>query len=145
MDYLSDNQDGRHLSVYIYHQISSKFNLWSTFIKLLFMSEYGFCPVNDYKDIDKTDTCIPFSLVDIRRGPLSESDCSSIPLFLSRTLFIFVCLWPFLGCKMSWAGGFMSFVGGVYSPGAPDGSTGSGSGFKELRRRGHGLLEEPRI
>ena len=54
---LSDNQDGhqngRHLSVYtcghsnlvIYHPISSKFYIWATFIKLLFMSEYGFCPV----------------------------------------------------------------------------------------------------
>ena len=59
---LSDNQDGcqngRHLSVYscghsnlvIYHPISSKFHLWTTFIKLLFMSEYGFCPMNDYQD-----------------------------------------------------------------------------------------------
>ena len=59
---LSDNQDGHqngcHLSVYtcghsnlvIYHPISSKFHIWTTFIKLLFMSEYGFCPMNDYQD-----------------------------------------------------------------------------------------------
>ena len=59
---LSDNQDGhqngRHLSVYtcgnsnlvIYHSISSKFHIWSTFIKLLIMSEYVFCPMNDYQD-----------------------------------------------------------------------------------------------
>ena len=58
---LSDNQDGHqngpHLSVYtcghsnlnIYHPISSKFHIWTTFIKLLFMSEYGFCPMNDYQ------------------------------------------------------------------------------------------------
>ena len=55
---LSDNQDGRHLSIYtcghsnlvIYHPFSSKFYIWTTFIKLLFMSEYGFCPMNDYQD-----------------------------------------------------------------------------------------------
>ena len=59
---LSDNQDGNqnghHLSVYtcglsnlvIYHPISTKFHIWTTFIKLLFMSEYGFCPMNDYQD-----------------------------------------------------------------------------------------------
>ena len=57
---LSYNQDGRqngnHLSVgtcrhsyfVIYHWISSKFHIWTTFIKLLFMSEYGFCQMNDY-------------------------------------------------------------------------------------------------
>ena len=59
---LSDNQDGRQnghqLSVYtfghsnlvIYHPISSKCHIWTTFIKLLFMSEYGFCQMNDYQD-----------------------------------------------------------------------------------------------
>ena len=59
---LSDNQDGRqdgrHLSVYIcghsnlviYHPSSSKFQIWITFIKLLFMSEYGSCPMNDNQD-----------------------------------------------------------------------------------------------
>ena len=57
----SNNQDGRqngrHLSVYtcghsnlvIYHPSSSKFHTWTTFIKQLFMSEYGFCPMNDYQ------------------------------------------------------------------------------------------------
>ena len=61
---LSDNQDGRqnghNLSVYtcghsnlvIYHLISSKFYIRTTFIKLLFnfMSEYVFCQMNDYQD-----------------------------------------------------------------------------------------------
>ena len=59
---LSDNQDGRqndrHLSVctcghsnlVIYHRVSSKFHIWTTFIKLLFMSEYGFCSMNDNQD-----------------------------------------------------------------------------------------------
>ena len=59
---LSDNQDGRqnggHLSVYtfghsnlvIYHPISSKFHIWATFIKLLFMSEYAFCQIIDYQN-----------------------------------------------------------------------------------------------
>ena len=85
---LSDNQDGRqsgrHLSVYtcghsnlvIYHPISSKFYIWTTFIKLLFMSEYGFCPMNDYQDICQNGYP-PFSPQGIRRGPLSESDCYS--------------------------------------------------------------------
>ena len=57
---LSDNQDGRqndrqlsvctcgHSNLVIYHPFSSKFHIWTTFIKLLFMSEYGFCPMNDY-------------------------------------------------------------------------------------------------
>ena len=34
----------------IYHQISSKFHIWTTFIKLLFMSEYELCPMNDNQD-----------------------------------------------------------------------------------------------
>ena len=60
---LSDNQDGRHLSVYtcghsnlvIYHPISSKFHIWTTFIKLLFMTEYGFCQMNDYLDFSQNE------------------------------------------------------------------------------------------
>ena len=58
---LSDNQDGRrndhNLSVYtcghsnfvIYHPISYKFDIWTTFIKLLFMSKYVFCPMKDFR------------------------------------------------------------------------------------------------
>ena len=56
---LSDNQDDRqnrcslsvctcwHSNLVIYHPISSKFHIWTTFIKLLFMSEYVFCQIND--------------------------------------------------------------------------------------------------
>ena len=89
---LSNNQDGRqngrHLSVHtcghsnlvIYHQISSKTHIWTSFIKLLFMSEYGYCPMNDYQYFFHRD--IPFSLQGIRRGPLSKSDCSSFPLIV---------------------------------------------------------------
>ena len=86
---LSNNQDGCqngcHLSVctcghsnlVIYHLISFKFHIWTTFIKLLFMSEYGFCPMNDMiiKIVAKTD--ILFSLYGNMPGPLSESHCSS--------------------------------------------------------------------
>ena len=32
----------------IYHPISSKFHILATFIKLLLMSRYGFCQMNDY-------------------------------------------------------------------------------------------------
>ena len=47
---LSDNQDGRQLSVntfghsnlVIYQPISAKFHIWTTFIKLLFRSEQDF-------------------------------------------------------------------------------------------------------
>ena len=54
---LSDKQDGHHLSVctcghstlIIYNLISSKFHVWTT-IKLLFMSEYEFCLMNDNHD-----------------------------------------------------------------------------------------------
>ena len=37
-----------------------------------------------------------------------------------------------------WPGGFMLFV--VLCPGTPEGSTGSGSGFKRLRRRGNDIV-----
>ena len=73
---LSDNQDGNHLLVctcghsnlVIYHSISSKFHIWTSFIKLLFMSEYGFCLMNNNKDCRKMD--IPFSLQGIMRFPV---------------------------------------------------------------------------
>ena len=67
---LSNNQDGcqngRRLSVYtcghsnlvIYHPISSKFHIWTSFIKLLFMCDYGYCPMNDYQYFRHGD--IPF-------------------------------------------------------------------------------------
>ena len=43
------------------------------------MSEYGFCPLKlIIKIFAKMD--IAFSLVGIRRGPLSESDCSSVSM-----------------------------------------------------------------
>ena len=95
---LSDNSDGcqngRHLSVYIcghsnlviYHPISSKFHIWTTFIKLLFMSEYGFCPLKlIIKIFAKMD--IAFSLVGIRRGPLWEADCSSVSMMVKTQDF----------------------------------------------------------
>ena len=56
--------------LYFGHLLPNFFHIWTTFIKLLFMSEYGF-----YLIFTKTD--IPFSLQGIRRGPLSESHCSS--------------------------------------------------------------------
>ena len=83
---LSNNQDGRqngrHLSVYtcghsnlvIHHPISSKLHIWTSFIKLLFMCEYGYSLMNDYQYF--RHGAIPFSLQGIRRGPLSESDRS---------------------------------------------------------------------
>ena len=40
-------------------------------IKLLFMSEYGFCPMNDNQDCRQNGS-------GHYAGPLSESDCSSI-------------------------------------------------------------------
>ena len=56
---LSANQDGLkngpnqsvctcgHSNLIIYRPIPSKVHIWTTFIKLLFMSEYVFCPMND--------------------------------------------------------------------------------------------------
>ena len=38
------------LNLVIYYPISSKFHIWTTFIKLLFMSEYAFCQMNDNQD-----------------------------------------------------------------------------------------------
>ena len=44
----------------------------------------------------------------------------------------------FLGCTYQyWLGGFMVFV--VLCPGTPEGSTGSGSGFKASQKTGHRL------
>ena len=56
---LSDNQDGhqngRQVSnLVICHPISSKFHIWTTSIKLLFMFEYGFCPMNSNQDCHQT-------------------------------------------------------------------------------------------
>ena len=39
-----------HSYLVIYHLVSPKFHMWTTFIKLLFMFEYGFCTMNDYED-----------------------------------------------------------------------------------------------
>ena len=39
-----------HSNLVIYQSISSKFHIWTTFTKLLFMSEYGFWPTNDNQD-----------------------------------------------------------------------------------------------
>ena len=85
--HMDDNQDGckngrclsvcmcGHSNLVIYHPIPSKFHIMTTFIKLLFMSEYGFCLINDNQDGRQTD--IPFSLQGIMWDPLSEYDCSS--------------------------------------------------------------------
>ena len=56
--HLSDNQFGRqnvrHLSVYTCGHsnlvIDHPFHIWTTFIKLLLMSEYGFSQMNEYLD-----------------------------------------------------------------------------------------------
>ena len=75
---MNDNQDGcknvsclsvctcGHSNLAIYHQISSKFHIWTTFIKLLFMSD-GFCLMNDNQDCRQND--FPFPLQGIMRGP----------------------------------------------------------------------------
>ena len=59
---MNDKQDGRqngcrlsvctcgHSTLVTYYRIASKFHIWTTFNKLLFMSEYGFCPINDNQD-----------------------------------------------------------------------------------------------
>ena len=46
------------INLVIYDPISSKFHIWTSFIKLLFMSEYGYCPMNDYQYFCHGD--IPF-------------------------------------------------------------------------------------
>ena len=53
----------------------SPFHIWTTLIKLLFMSEYGFCPMNDNQDGRQNGYPI---FTGIKRGPLWESDCSSL-------------------------------------------------------------------
>ena len=55
--------------------------------------------------------------------------------------------YTFYGCSMAVTstdpGGLMVLWGGGLCPGAPEGSTGSGSGLKHLRRRSHGLNAHP--
>ena len=41
-------------------------------------------------------------------------------------------LWLFLGCNQYWVGGFMVFA--ILCPGAPESSTGNGSGFKASQK-----------
>ena len=48
-----------------------------------------------------------------------------------------ICLWPCSLAVPVLASGFMLFV--VLCPGTPEGSTGSGSGFKESQKRGQRL------
>ena len=66
----NDNQDGctnghrlsvcmcGHSNLVIYHPIYSIFYIWTTFIKILFISEYGLCQMNDNQACHQTD--IPF-------------------------------------------------------------------------------------
>ena len=70
-----------HSYLVIYHPMSSKFHIWTTFIKLLFMSENWFCLMNNNQG--ERQNGYPFSLQGIMRGPLSESDCSSFILKLN--------------------------------------------------------------
>ena len=50
-------------------------------------------------------------------------------------ILLFVAM--FLGYNQFWPGGFMLFV--VLCPVEPEGSTGSGSGFKASQKTGHAL------
>ena len=50
-------------------------------------------------------------------------------------------MWLFHGSHQYWTIGFMFFV--ILCPGAPEVSTGSGSGLKHLRRWGHSLKSHP--
>ena len=47
----------------------------------------------------------------------------------------------FLGYNQYWPDEFIFFV--VLCPGAPEGSTGSGSGFKASQKTGHGFKSHP--
>ena len=64
-----------------------KIHLWTTFIKLLFMSECEFCLMNNNEDCRQNR--YPFSLQGIMRGPLLESDCSSWSLNLHKVLYMY--------------------------------------------------------
>ena len=55
--------------------MSSKFYIWNTYIKLLSMSEYGFCPMNDNQDCLQIG--YPLFTTGHCAGPLFEFDCSS--------------------------------------------------------------------
>ena len=79
----------------------------------------------------------PFNVYDPQRA--SCRHYKAIDLNLNHYIYIlyFFCFCgrvPWL--YKYWLGGFMLFV--VLCPGTPEGSTGSGSGFKVLRRRGNG-------
>ena len=61
----------------ICHPISSEFHIWTTFIELLVMSDYGFCPMNSNQNCRQTAE-YPLFTAGHYVDPLSESDCSSL-------------------------------------------------------------------
>ena len=78
-----DRQNGRRLWTFlvIYYPISSKFHIWTTFIKLLYCSclNMGFVRLTIIKIVVKMPL---FTAGIIVRGPLSEYDCSSYCVFI---------------------------------------------------------------
>ena len=58
-------------------------------------------------------------------------------IFIAITNLIFIFVAVFLGYNQYWPGGFM--VLWFLCPGAPEGSTGSGSGFKASQKMGQRL------
>ena len=60
---MNDNQDDAIKAAVIYHPISSKFQAWITFIKLLPTSEYKFCSMQDNKMAAKMAASCRFALV----------------------------------------------------------------------------------
>ena len=79
--------------------------------------------------------CIDCLLVKMLFDCFIKLRCSSV-----MVTCIFVCgRVPWL--YQYWPGGFMVFV--VLCPGTPEGSTGSGSGFKASHKTGNGLKSHP--
>ena len=79
--------------------------------------------------MDNDQTFSPFV-----RGSICEHLLEdSYPPFILTPVFVAV----FLGCTSTGKGGFMLFV--VLCPGTPEGSTGSGSGFKASQKTGQRL------
>ena len=62
-------------------------------------------------------------------------------MHISIYIYIYIFLWPCSLAVSVLAGWVYGFV--VLCPGAPEGSTSSGSGFKRLRKRGNGLKAHP--
>ena len=83
----------------IYHLISSKFHIWTSFIKLLFISKYGFCPMNDNQDCRQNGYPL-FTAGHYAAGALCRSPTALVQTsYYARMLITVVYV---ISCRLLW-------------------------------------------